>query len=226
MEDLPDDLRRKVDQLTSLQKNYCQYRAKGLVMSVCAQRAGSTSKDRGSLSRIGYQIEQMDGTKEYIEFLRGQRSTIASIDENDLMSLLKDVYHRSMKDDNYREANKSAELMAKCLGMLTKDVITIGKKDNKATPTADGSPAKENTDPFHEEDEGEHDHTACGHGRREVGGNNFRERRHQGSLIRRTRLLQTPYEGEIAEVAYRILSGRSASRTHYLLSIILLVESW
>lgn len=152
MEDLPDDLKRRVCQLTSLQKNYCQYRAKGLVMSVCAQRAGSTSKDRGSLSRIGYQIEQMDGTKEYIEFLRGQRSTIASIDENDLMSLLKDVYENSMKDGNFREANKSAELMAKCLGMLTKDVIAVGKKEDKPI---DASAVKENTTPFHEEDEGE-----------------------------------------------------------------------
>lgn len=154
MKDLPDDLRKKVDQMTSFQKNYCQYRSKGLVMAICAQRAGSSSRDRGSLSRIGYQIEQLNGAKEYIEFLKGQRSTIASIDENDLMSLLKEVYERSMKDENYKEANKAAEIMAKCLGMLTKGVITLSKNNQKVTVSEEQQP-QTNTSPFHEEDEGE-----------------------------------------------------------------------
>jgi len=153
MKDLPEDLMKKVDQLTRFQKNYCQYRAKGLTQSVCAQRAGSSATNRGSLSRVGYNIEQMDGAKEYIEFLKGQRSTIASIDENDLMSLLNEVYTRSMKDENYREANKAAELMAKCLGMLTKDVIAVNKAKNQEKTTEKEKP--ENTEAFTDEEESE-----------------------------------------------------------------------
>jgi len=151
MADLPEDLERKTDQFTRLQKNYCQFRSKGFTMAVAAQKAGSSAKDRASLSRLGYGIEQIEGAKEYIEFLKGQRSTMASIDENDLMTLLKDVYERSMKDKNYREANKSAELMAKCLGLLSKEVINLQKR-GETDEVAEGT--VENITPF-KEDEGE-----------------------------------------------------------------------
>lgn len=152
MANLPEDLNEKVNNMTNLQKAYCRFRAKGLTAAESSSRAGSTAKDKGSLSRVGYQIEQMDGTKDYIEYLKSQRSQISSIDDHDLVTFLKDVYDQSMVDKNYREANKAAELIAKCLGMFSKDApvaLKIAKQEKEKNR------ASESVRAFQEDDDEE-----------------------------------------------------------------------
>jgi len=148
---LPDDLIKKVEYLSNFQRNYCYWRAKNLPMATSSQRAGSKAKTRDSLAKVGYQIEQIDGVKEFIAHLVSKRSTIASIDENDLLALLKDVYEQSMQDGNWREANKSAETMAKCLGMLTRNIHDLGKKETSQATGSGKTDNNEDTSSFTED---------------------------------------------------------------------------
>lgn len=148
---MPEDLAMKVDNFTNLQRAYCRFRAKNLTMASSAAKAGSSGKDSASLSKVGYQIEQVDGAKEYIEYLKSIRSNMGSLDEQDLMTMLKDVYDQSIHDGNYREANNAAKTMAQCLGMLTREA-NVAVKQVKAVDTSKQA-IKEDVDAFKDEDE-------------------------------------------------------------------------
>ncbi len=134
--------------MSNLQKAYCRYRSQGLSMSQAAQRAGSNAKDKGSLARVGYQIENMAGAKDYIEFLKSQRSYSKAMDDQDISGMLLDVYNSCMLNKNYREANKALELLGKAKGLFDKDFIK-GKR-------ADGIPQETSSDAFME-DEDDHE---------------------------------------------------------------------
>lgn len=148
---MPIELAEKVDRFTNLQRAYCRFRAKNFTMAVAAQKAGSAGKDTPSLSRVGYQIEQIDGAKDYIDYLKSIRSTISSIDEQDLMTMLKDVYDQSIHDGNFREANVAAKTMAQCLGMLSRDANVAVRTTKEEQAKSYG--IKENVNAFKEEDE-------------------------------------------------------------------------
>ena len=149
MSNMPEDLAAKVDNFTNLQRAYCRFRAKNLTMAASASKAGSKGKDSSSLSKVGYQIEQMDGTKDYIEHLKSIRTTSTSLDEQDMMTMLKDVYDQSIADGNFREANVAAKTMAQCMGMLTREAnVAVKQSVNK-----DSLKVKEDVDAFKDEDE-------------------------------------------------------------------------
>lgn len=149
MSNMPEELRMKVDGFTNLQRAYCRFRAKNFTMAASASKAGSAAKDSGSLSRVGYQIEQMDGTKDYIEYLKNIRVTSTSLDEEDLMTMLKDIYDQSLHDGNFREAHNAARTMAQCMGMLTREQNGAYKAVKKEEDTK----IKENVNAFKDEDE-------------------------------------------------------------------------
>lgn len=151
MSDMTDIMTEQVYRMTNLQKNYCIFRARRFTQTQSASKAGSKATTKDSLARVGYQIEQMDGTKDYIEYLKTLRTTYTSIDEADVIKMMKDVYEQCVADSNLREANKAVELIAKSLGMMGKEA-----KVKPMTPEATGDKVvtKENVGAFQEEDEG------------------------------------------------------------------------
>ncbi len=122
---LPDHLVNKVEQMTTLQRLYCEFRSRNMSQSEAMLRAGSDSKDSASRGRIGYQIEQIDGAKEYIEFLKEQRAQAAGLDSVELIQYLRDIYAVAMTTGKLKEATDSVELMGRALGIFGKGGIQV-----------------------------------------------------------------------------------------------------
>src|SRR5687768_14798140 len=108
---MPEDLRHKVEGMTAFQRSYCEYRARGLSQSVSASKAGSNAADKEARSRVGYQIEQLDGAKDYIVWLQQQRAKTAVIDHIEVIDMLRKVYDAAFVDKKFKEANVSAHLI-------------------------------------------------------------------------------------------------------------------
>lgn len=143
---LPEEIKDKVLQMTALQKNYCEFRAKGLSQAGAAKKAGSASEDRNSLARFGYGIENdVEGAKEYIRWLQDQRSATQAIDESEIIIKLRDIYSEALVLGRLGDAVKSVELMGNIIGLFKayKDIPL--KADAQKT-------TKNNTDAFKEEE--------------------------------------------------------------------------
>ena len=117
---MPQELEAMVENLTGFQRKYCEFRSKGMTQSLSAQKAGSEVKDSASRGRVGYQIEQMPGVKEYIHFLQEQRSKVVGVDELEIIQKIRAVYEAAMASDCYKEANVSAKLLGETIGLFGK----------------------------------------------------------------------------------------------------------
>lgn len=144
---MTDELQMKVDNLTPFQRAYCEHRAKGLSQSLSAAKAGSSAEDKYARGRIGYQIEQIDGAKEYIQFIKGKRAETAVIDDIEVINMFKEVYKAAFDAGKYKEANVSAQLIGLAIGLLGKQVTSKSTQPNSIT-------GKNNTEVF-KEDEGD-----------------------------------------------------------------------
>lgn len=145
MSKLPDNLQVIVENMSPFQRKYCEYRAKGLKQGAAAAKAGSNSEDKANLSRIGHQVEQMPGYKDYILWLQQERAKVAMIDEIEIIDKLRSVYSESMNGNKFREALGSVELMGKLIGLFGgKEILTAPKSEEQT---------KENVSAF--KDEGE-----------------------------------------------------------------------
>lgn len=114
---IPDEIKRKLELFTPLQRRYCEFRAKGLKQSDAAEKAGSSASERSSLGRVGYNIENtVDGAKEYINWLMELRARQACVDENEIIHKIRDVYDRALEDGKYAEANKAAQMLGEMIG--------------------------------------------------------------------------------------------------------------
>lgn len=132
---MPEELAQAVHQMTPLQKAYCEYRAKGLSQAQSALKAGSNAADSSARARVGYQIEQMPGCKDYIVWLQSQRATSAVVDQLELINMLRKVYDRAMQIDKLKEANTSVELLGECLGILGTPALKLSKEEQKPQET-------------------------------------------------------------------------------------------
>lgn len=121
MEKIPDTLAVKVENLTAFQRAYCEYRAKGLGRSLAVEKAGSKSTDKVGRSRIGYQLEKVDGVREYIEWLAQQRAQVKTLDEVGVVDLIKRVYDDAMREGKYKEANTAVGMLAEIVGLIGKN---------------------------------------------------------------------------------------------------------
>ncbi len=130
--EMPELLQAQLASMTGLQRGYCEYRAKGMPMNLAAKKAGSQASDE-SLRHIGYNIEQMPGTKEYMLWLKKEQSKTSLIDGDELIVKLREVYIASMKEDKFSDANKAIELMGRMIGYFggSTDIVNQKKTDKE-----------------------------------------------------------------------------------------------
>lgn len=136
---MPDVLKAKVDNFTPLQRRYAEHRAKGLTQAQAIRNAGSIA-DPKNMASLGYQIEQMDGVKEYILFMQNEKSKICPVDELELIAMLRTIYTLALDKGLLKDANKTVELMGNMIGHFGKG----------AAKPLEGS--KTTSEAFHEED--------------------------------------------------------------------------
>ncbi len=125
---MPLEIQNLVANMTPMTKSYCEHRAAGHKQGTAAIKAGSKA-DGPHANRVGYQIEQMPGTKDYILWLQQERCKASSVDDAEIISLLRDVYRESMSAASFKDANRSIELMATIAGMLGKNPVSVAKKE-------------------------------------------------------------------------------------------------
>lgn len=130
-EKMPEEIKRKVELMTTLQRKYCEYRARGLKQADAAQKAGSSASDRQSLNRVGWNIEQVEGAKEYINWLMELRARQACVDENEIIEKIRRVYDEAMDNGKYSDANNAAKMLGEMIGAFQKKQTVVEEKEQK-----------------------------------------------------------------------------------------------
>lgn len=155
---VPDELRRKLEKLTPFARKYAEYRAKGLKQADAAKKAGSNASDRSSLSRVGWNTEQMDGVKDYILFLEERRATAAVVEDLEIIEKLRTAYDEAIANGKYSDAVKACELLGNMIGAFNaakaKTSAPISKADGNKEQ-ADAATPKNNTGVFQQDMEDE-----------------------------------------------------------------------
>lgn len=144
---MSEELEAKVGMFSPFQRSYCEYRARGLSQSLAAAKAGSTAEDKQSRGRVGYQIEQIDGAKDYIAFLQAKRAETAVIDDITVINMLKKVFDAAFDNNKFKDANVSAQLIGMAIGLFNKPQSIKPTQADKALGN------KNNTEAFKEEEE-------------------------------------------------------------------------
>lgn len=142
---MPKELEAVVANFTPLQKRYAEYRSKGLKQSDAAQKAGSQAQGRAALGRVGYNLEQLDGMKEYIAYLYEKRSRAAVLDEIEIVEKLRANYEEAVAAGRIDWANKAVELMGMMVGAF-KQVPNSNKEDGTKAKTKNNVNAFKNDD--------------------------------------------------------------------------------
>lgn len=122
------EIENLVANMLPFQKKYCEHRAAGHTQGESAIRAGSISEGAAA-NRVGYQTENMAGSKDYILWLEQERLKASTVDVPEIISMLRDVFRESMVCGAFKDSNRAAELMAQIAGLLGKNPIAISKKE-------------------------------------------------------------------------------------------------
>jgi hypothetical protein len=132
---MPDELRRKVELMTPMQRKYCEFRSTGLKQSEAAEKAGSTATTTESRGRVGWNIENtVDGADEYINWLQELRAEQACVDSIEIIEKLRRVYDDAMANGKYTDANRATQLLAEMAGFLGKDKGAVGGGSTQEAP--------------------------------------------------------------------------------------------
>lgn len=127
-----DELRRKVEKMTTFQRRYCEYRGRGLNQPDSAVKAGSQAEGRQALGRVGYNLEStVDGAREYIAYLQAVKAEAACVEELEIIEGLRAVIREAMDNNKYADANKALELLGGYIGMFGKGRDTGKAEENK-----------------------------------------------------------------------------------------------
>jgi len=148
---MPDDLKRKVANLTALDVRYLEYRARGQKQSDAALKAGSEGGTRESLGRIGYNIEQKDGAKQFMEWMIEQKAIAALVDSDEVIDKLRTAYEMAMSNDRFNEAIKAAELLGKAINLFDNNKVAKGIASTLSEGGKNGEKEKMNLDKVKEE---------------------------------------------------------------------------
>ena len=125
---LPPDLDNIVANMTPFQRKYCEFRATGYKQGQAAIKAGSESEGSAA-NRVGYQTENLPGSKEYILFLQKERAKVACIDEVEIIGKLRKIYDEAMDKSRFSEACKAVELMGTTIGIFGSNMKGVAKKE-------------------------------------------------------------------------------------------------
>ncbi len=143
--DMPAEIEDLVANMSSLQRKYCEFRSMGLKQGEAANKAGSEAQGAGA-NRVGYQYENMPGSKEYIEWLKKERGKVSGLEEAEVVRKLREVYKEAMLTGDLKSANKAIELMGTAIGMWGSGGLrSVGGKVGTA---------QDSTKAFKEDDEG------------------------------------------------------------------------
>ncbi len=140
---MPEDMKLKVELMSTFQRTYCEFRARGFSQSQSAQRAGSTANEKKDLGRVGWQVETVDGAKDYIAWLKEQRAKTSIIDRTKVIEMIAEVYKVAMDKEELKEANNAAKLLGQALGLFDHKTLGVANKEEVST-----SVSKNNTDAF------------------------------------------------------------------------------
>lgn len=146
VKNMSQELKNKVDNFTTMQRKYAEYRSKGMRQADAAKKAGSTVKDRQALTRTGYNWEQVEGMKEYIAFLYQKRAESAVLDEIEIIDRVRAAVDRAMEIDRPDWAIKGVELMGNM-------IAAFDKQPNKQANKAKGASTSTNSEAFKNEGE-------------------------------------------------------------------------
>lgn len=82
--------------------------------------AGSEAKEYKTRADMGYQVEHMDGAKEYIDYLKAARSKVMAVEDAEVIQKLRDIYLASMEAEEFRYAVQSIQLLGETIGLFNK----------------------------------------------------------------------------------------------------------
>ncbi len=134
---LPPALEAKVNNLSPLQRKYCEYRSRGISQSECMKLAGSTSQDYKTRADMGYQVEHMEGAKEFIEYLKVMRAKVLAVEEEEIIQNLRAIYRDAMDDKKFQYAVQSMQLLGESIGMFNKGKVSKVKTEASTSDTDD-----------------------------------------------------------------------------------------
>jgi len=124
-------LKTQVEGMSTAQRRYAEYRARGFNQPDSAERAGSEAKTRESLSRVGYNWEvTVDGLKEYIMYLQLKRAQWYGVEESEVVEKLRETYDSAIDAGKFGDAIKAAELLGQYIGMFGKAGAGASKSGN------------------------------------------------------------------------------------------------
>lgn len=124
--DLTEFQRRFIEALAKNPNNYAE----------AARAAGSTSKNP---NRVGWNTINEAPVQYAYGLLMRQRAEAASVDDTEIMNYLRNIYMRSMEQEDFKAANRAAELMGNALGMFKGEI----KKSNTLTKVGDNMSYRE-----------------------------------------------------------------------------------
>ncbi len=119
MSDLTPELKGQIDNLNPFQRKYCEFRSRGMSQGSAAREAGSEAEGSGA-NRVGYQIEQIPGVKEYILHLQTERSKVHNVDEVEIIAKLRNLYEEGLKLGKLGDAVKAVALLGTVAGVFDK----------------------------------------------------------------------------------------------------------
>jgi hypothetical protein len=156
---MPDPRKREFVNWSPFYRKYAEFRSRGMTMDKSAELAGSKAKDNNSRTRVGYNIEKKPQMKQYIAWLQIQRAKSIIVDEAEVINKIRAIYNASMLKEDYKAANKAAEMLANVIGMFDKQTQSLKKelsnKDNNGNNNEQELGIKNNVNAFKPDDEDE-----------------------------------------------------------------------
>lgn len=148
--EMPSDLKAAMRKMTQLQINYAYFRARGFSQVESLRKAGSESKSRGNLTKMAYNMEKNENIKYLINYLQLQSAVKQFVDEDELISMTRNVFNEAFNEGKYAAANKSIEILAKMAGLLDgnknpREEITPQKTKNKIDSFKDDIDSEEDS---------------------------------------------------------------------------------
>ena len=125
-------LKALVSNMSPFQRTYLQMRSRGMSQADAAKRAGSQAGDQQSLGRVGYNVEQIKGAKDYMVYLQEQRTRISMVDEVEVIGNIRKVFEEAMTLGKMTDALKAAELLGNSIGMFGKTGSSATLQERKS----------------------------------------------------------------------------------------------
>lgn len=150
---MPADIKAIWENLSNFEKSYAEFRVKGMSQANAAKSAGSKAKTNANLSRVGYNTEQREDVKRYMNYLMESRAKAAMVDDVDIIDKLNRTWEAAYAAGKYSDANKAAELLGQMAGLFQKNSPSAVKNQPAESPSKEKSVAVFREDSMDESDD-------------------------------------------------------------------------